>query len=81
MSDKCSDRHEELCKRFGVSEMTIRRDLSELEKEDLLIRTHGGAKLKETAFFELSFAAKATQFSPHVQFRLPKMTGATHDYC
>ena len=53
---------EELCKRFGVSEMTIRRDLSALEKEDLLIRTHGGAKLKETAFFELSFAAKATQF-------------------
>ncbi len=53
---------EELCKRFGVSEMTIRRDLSELEKEGLLIRTHGGAKLKETAFFEVSFAAKATQF-------------------
>lgn len=53
---------EELCKRFGVSEMTIRRDLSELEKEDLLIRTHGGARLKEASFFELSFAAKATQF-------------------
>lgn len=53
---------DELCKLFSVSEMTIRRDLSELEKEGLLIRTHGGAKLKETAFFEVSFAAKATQF-------------------
>lgn len=53
---------EELCKRFGVSEMTIRRDLAELEKEGLLIRTHGGARLKETAFFEVSFAAKASQF-------------------
>jgi len=53
---------EELCRRFEVSEMTIRRDLSELEKEGLLIRTHGGARLKETAFFEVSFAAKANQF-------------------
>jgi DeoR family fructose operon transcriptional repressor len=52
----------ELCGRFGVSEMTIRRDLSELEREGLLIRTHGGAKLMETAFFEISFAAKTTQF-------------------
>ncbi len=53
---------EELCRRFGVSEMTIRRDLSELEKEGHLTRTHGGAKLNETAFFEMTFAAKATQF-------------------
>jgi len=53
---------DELCRRFGVSEMTIRRDLSELEKEGLLIRTHGGAKLMEAAFFEISFAAKSTQF-------------------
>ena len=53
---------ETLCGRFDVSEMTIRRDLSELEKEGLLIRTHGGAILKEAAFFEMSFAAKASQF-------------------
>lgn len=53
---------DELCRRFDVSEMTIRRDLSELEREGLLIRTHGGAKLMETAFFEISFAAKTTQF-------------------
>lgn len=53
---------EGLCRQFSVSEMTIRRDLSELEKEGLLIRTHGGARLKEAAFFEVSFAAKATQF-------------------
>jgi DeoR family fructose operon transcriptional repressor len=53
---------DDLCRRFGVSEMTIRRDLSGLEKEGLLIRTHGGAKLMETTFFEVSFAAKASQF-------------------
>jgi DeoR family fructose operon transcriptional repressor len=51
-----------LCKQFDVSEMTIRRDLSELEKGGLLIRTHGGARLKEKAFFEVSFTAKAIQF-------------------
>jgi DeoR family fructose operon transcriptional repressor len=53
---------DKLCQRFQVSEMTIRRDLSELEREGLLIRTHGGAKLKESAFFEVSFAAKVFQF-------------------
>jgi DeoR family fructose operon transcriptional repressor len=53
---------DELCVRFDVSEMTIRRDLSELQKVGLLIRTHGGAKLMETAFFEISFAAKTVQF-------------------
>jgi len=32
-----------LSERFGVSEMTIRRDLSELEMQGVLTRTHGGA--------------------------------------
>ncbi|MEF2072463.1 DeoR/GlpR family DNA-binding transcription regulator [Consotaella aegiceratis] len=51
-----------LCKQFDVSEMTIRRDLSELEKEGHLVRTHGGAKLMESSFFEVSFADKNTHF-------------------
>jgi len=33
----------DLCKRFSVSDMTIRRDLQRLEEEGLLLRTHGGA--------------------------------------
>lgn len=33
----------DLCKRFSVSDMTIRRDLQRLEGEGILIRTHGGA--------------------------------------
>jgi DeoR family fructose operon transcriptional repressor len=33
----------ELCERFSVSDMTIRRDLQRLEQEGVLIRTHGGA--------------------------------------
>jgi DeoR/GlpR family transcriptional regulator of sugar metabolism len=36
-----------LSEEFGVSEMTIRRDLERLESEGLLSRTHGGAILKQ----------------------------------
>lgn len=32
-----------LCRIFDVTEMTIRRDLNELEKKHLAIRSHGGA--------------------------------------
>lgn len=34
---------QELAERFGVSQMTIRRDLSLLEDQGLAVRTHGGA--------------------------------------
>jgi len=33
----------ELCKRFSVSDMTVRRDLQRLEDDGILVRTHGGA--------------------------------------
>lgn len=33
----------DLCQRFQVSDMTIRRDLHRLEEEGILARTHGGA--------------------------------------
>ena len=33
----------ELADRFGVTDMTIRRDFDELQKQGLLTRTHGGA--------------------------------------
>jgi DeoR/GlpR family transcriptional regulator of sugar metabolism len=36
-----------LCRIFGVTEMTIRRDLDELAKKKLIIRTHGGGVLPE----------------------------------
>lgn len=37
---------------FSVSEMTIRRDLEKLEKEDEVIRVYGGAKLKTKRVYE-----------------------------
>lgn len=53
----------ELFKMFNVSEMTIRRDLKDLEKKGLLRRTYGGAFPTEPAFFEMSFKAKYSVFT------------------
>lgn len=39
---------QELCEKFGVSMVTMRRDLGDLEKEGFLRRTHGGAVLQES---------------------------------
>jgi DeoR/GlpR family transcriptional regulator of sugar metabolism len=43
---------------FGVSPMTARRDLDELERRGVLRRTHGGAVLPTTAAHEDSFARR-----------------------
>jgi len=43
---------------FGVSDVTIRGDLSRLADEGLLIRTHGGASLPERQRLELTFATR-----------------------
>lgn len=53
----------ELFKMFNVSEMTIRRDLKDLEKKGVLRRTYGGAYPTEPAFFEMSFKAKYSVFT------------------
>ena len=37
---------EELAEKFAVSKLTIRRDLDHLEKERVVLRTHGGCVLK-----------------------------------
>lgn len=49
---------EELEKVLNVSSMTIRRDLKHLEAEDKIIRTHGGAILKEPLVMESPFKTK-----------------------
>jgi DeoR/GlpR family transcriptional regulator of sugar metabolism len=43
---------------FGVSEVTIRTDLTELTRRGLVVRTHGGVVLPERAPFELTFATR-----------------------
>jgi DeoR/GlpR family transcriptional regulator of sugar metabolism len=49
----------DLSSRFSVSEMTIRRDLAQLEAEGLLRRTHGGATRTTSGSFEPPFALRA----------------------
>lgn len=49
----------DLSTRFSVSEMTIRRDLSQLETDDLLRRTHGGAVSTRSGSFEPPFALRS----------------------
>src|SRR4051794_30509938 len=50
----------ELMRRFGVSDMTVRRDLTALAERGLLQKVHGGAApLREHSTNEPSFAMKA----------------------
>lgn len=50
----------DLAEKFGVSSETIRKDLAYLEGEGYLIKSHGGATLKQSAI-ELSFGVRANE--------------------
>jgi DeoR/GlpR family transcriptional regulator of sugar metabolism len=50
----------ELVALVGVSEMTVRRDLDELERQGALRRTHGGAVAAERLVFEVDFRDQLT---------------------
>ncbi|MBN2309862.1 MAG: DeoR/GlpR transcriptional regulator [Candidatus Hydrogenedentes bacterium] len=51
----------DLAARFGVAEMTIRRDLAELQREGRLQRTHGGAVLSRAGVVEFAFKEKGRE--------------------
>ena len=53
----------ELSDRLGVSEVTIRKDLSYLEDYNLLLRTHGGAILPDRFVYDRPFEEKAKRQS------------------
>lgn len=57
----------ELSRRLGVTGVTIRKDLKELENLGLLIRTHGGAVLPSHTKVEWNFIQKSKQ---HVKEKL-----------
>ena len=50
--------------RFGVSSMTARRDLAELERRGVVRRTHGGAVLPTVSAHEDSFARRLKVAQP-----------------
>jgi DeoR family transcriptional regulator of aga operon/DeoR family fructose operon transcriptional repressor len=52
-----------LKERFGVSAVTIRNDLSELERRGELVRTHGGAILPDRDDLELAFSLRSQMHS------------------
>jgi DeoR/GlpR family transcriptional regulator of sugar metabolism len=51
----------ELTRLFGVSDMTIRRDLDTLAKRGLVAKVHGGATRAERSTEEPAFASKAVR--------------------
>lgn len=53
---------QELSRTFEVSEVTIRRDLKELEESKLLRRAHGGAISAQNVNFEPTFVEKEDKF-------------------
>lgn len=60
----------ELAEYFKVHEATIRRDLTLLEKEKKLIRTHGGAMIEDEVHSEPSFQERA-----EVEFEIKQRIG------
>jgi DeoR/GlpR family transcriptional regulator of sugar metabolism len=52
---------EDLIEQFGVSGMTIRRDLQSLAEKGKVIRTHGGAAVGERVSFEFEFRKQLEQ--------------------
>ena len=55
----------EIIKQCNVSEITIRRDLAELESKGLLIRTHGGAVKSQVTDMLFSYDLKINQNRQH----------------
>jgi len=51
----------DICQAFGVSDMTARRDLNELDRRGLLRRVHGGAVANFGRSYEPPFTTRATK--------------------
>ncbi len=69
----------ELCELFGLSGATIRNDLRELQKNGLLIRTHGGAVRKTKTGFELNAGQRQVQNLPAKRAIAARAVGLIED--
>jgi DeoR family transcriptional regulator of aga operon len=70
---------EELVARFGVSAMTIRRDLQVLADQGKVIRTHGGAAMAERVSFEFEFLKQIQANQPAKQAIAELAAAEIHD--
>ena len=61
IEQKNSLRVDDLANYFNVSRMTIRRDLSQLEKTDYLKRTRGGATARKLVYSEKDFSERKVE--------------------
>lgn len=52
---------EQIRQEFGVSDMTVRRDLKALENSGHVLRTHGGAAIAERVAFEFGFMQRTKE--------------------
>jgi len=52
---------QDICERFGISDMTARRDLNELDRRGLLRRVHGGAVANLGRSYEPSFQIRSVK--------------------
>ena len=75
LADKSGVSIAELAQQLGVSEMTVRRDLSTLEEQTHVQRTHGGAVLTETIFSWPGLGRYAFESAVAVDF--PAILGIT----
>jgi DeoR/GlpR family transcriptional regulator of sugar metabolism len=69
----------ELAEKFGVTKMTIRRDLSFFEKQGILKTTYGGAYLTSGASVEPSFQLKSIQMVDDKHLIGQKAAGLVED--
>ncbi|UXR70222.1 MULTISPECIES: DeoR/GlpR family DNA-binding transcription regulator [unclassified Staphylococcus] len=70
----------EIMEKLSVSDMTVRRDLDELEKQGLLERVHGGARLKNLyRQVELSHDEKQIMYKEEKQRIVEKANELIHD--
>ena len=68
-----------LSERFGVSAVTIRTDLSELERRGELSRTHGGAILPVRDDVELAFSLRSRVHSKEKSPLVRRLSGLVGD--
>jgi DeoR/GlpR family transcriptional regulator of sugar metabolism len=71
----------ELAARFGVSEVSIRSDLADLEGQGALSRVHGGAVSSYTSYYNMSLAQRSGSNREEKRQIAETIAAMIHDNC